>query len=178
MININLLPKKERGKSDFDPSLRLFVVALAISLAVVAGLYFKNARDEARLRAQVEALTAQRRALDAVSREFAAIERQKKELKARIAIIDGIKQGREVAPRMLYDIASLMTDNLWLRRLHKDDAKFDIEGRSADNESICSFTEGLSRLPYLRSVELKSVEDVAETGVTVKKFVIEGTVAS
>ena len=30
----------------------------------------------------------------------------------------------------------------------------------------------------MKNVELKSVEDVAENGITVKKFFIEGTVAS
>ena len=60
-------------------------------------------------------------------------------------MIDRIKEGRALAPRLLYDLSSLMTDNLWLKKVRKVDARVDIEGRSIDNESVCTFVEGLSQ---------------------------------
>jgi hypothetical protein len=79
---------------------------------------------------------------------------------------------------MLFDLSSLAKGNLWLKKLRKDETKVDLEGRSIDNESICTFVEGMSKLPYMKDVELKSVEDLTETGMTVKKFLVEGSVAS
>ncbi|MGD0229286.1 MAG: PilN domain-containing protein [Syntrophorhabdales bacterium] len=178
MIKINLLPKKEYGKREFDADISILVVILVLTFALVGGIYLKNSRDVSRMRAEMADLDRQRESLRGVYKEFADIEKQKKELAARIAVIDRIREGRALAPRMLYDLSSLMTDNLWLKKLRKDDSKLDIEGRSTDNESICSFVEGLSRLSYMKDVELKSVEDVAESGTTVKKFLVEGMVSS
>jgi len=62
--------------------------------------------------------------------------------------------------------------------VRKVDTRIDIEGRSIDNESVCTFVEGLSRLFYMKNVELKSVEDVTETGMTVRKFIVEAGAAS
>ena len=62
--------------------------------------------------------------------------------------------------------------------LRKDGTKLHIEGRSIDNESICDFVERLSKLPYVTDLELRSVEDTAEGGITVKKFVIDGNVSA
>jgi Tfp pilus assembly protein PilN len=92
-------------------------------------------------------------------------------------VIEKIKEGRAVAPRILYDLSTLTKENVWLKRVSKDETKFSLEGRSIDNESICEFVESLSKLPYMTNVELKSVEDAAEGDATVKKFIVEAGVA-
>ena len=45
--------------------------------------------------------------------------KERKEIAERIAVIDRIKEGRALAPRLLYDLSSLMTDNLWLRKVRQ-----------------------------------------------------------
>ena len=178
MIRINLLPaKKRKEKVSRQVSFRFSVIPL-LALAVAGGIFAKNARDLARLRAQDGAFISQRASLDGVYKEFLGIERQKREMAERIALIDRIKEGRAVVPKMLFDLSSLAKGNLWLKKLRKDETKVDLEGRSIDNESICTFVEGMSKLPYMKDVELKSVEDLTETGMTVKKFLVEGSVAS
>jgi type IV pilus assembly protein PilN len=176
MIKINLLPRKEYEKKRVDHDLYVLLAVLALTFALVAGIALKNRRDVTHLRAEMAALTTQRDSLQGVYKEFLSMEKQKKEIVARIAVIDKIKEGRALPPKILYDLSSLVTENLWFRKVHKDNGKFSLEGRSIDNESICSFVEGLSKLPYMKDVELKSVEDVTDAGTTVKKFLVEGNV--
>jgi type IV pilus assembly protein PilN len=177
MIKINLLPTKklERRGISLDPY--ILVAALVISSALVGGFYLKNARDIEQARKEIQSLKQQAMALEPIKREFAALEKDKQEVSNKLAVINRMKEGRAVPPRMLYDLSSLVKDSLWLRRLKKDDKKLEIEGRSIDNESICDFVERLAKLPYLKDMELKSVEDVAEGGITVKKFVVDGSVS-
>jgi len=155
----------------------ILVAALVISSALVGGFYLKNARDIEQARKEIQSLKQQAMALEPIKREFAALEKDKQEVSNKLAVINRMKEGRAVPPRMLYDLSSLVKDSLWLRRLKKDDKKLEIEGRSIDNESICDFVERLAKLPYLKDMELKSVEDVAEGGITVKKFVVDGSVS-
>ena len=83
-----------------------------------------------------------------------------------------------IAPRIFYDLSSIMKENVWLKKVAKDEGRFELEGRSLDNESICEFVESLSKLPYFTNIELKSVEDVNEADMTVKKFIVDGRVSS
>jgi hypothetical protein len=96
----------------------------------------------------------------------------------KIDIINKIKEGRAVVPRIFYDLSSIMKENVWLKRVAKDEGHFELEGRSLDNESICEFVERLSKLPYLKGVELMSVEDVNEAEMTIKKFIVDASVSS
>ncbi len=178
MIKINLLPQRGHGERRFCPDLFLFSAILALTLVLVGAVFLKNNRDAARLRTEAAALHVQVASLQGIYKEFLTMEKERKEIAERIAVIDRIKEGRAFAPRLLYDLSSLATENLWLKRVRKVETRVDIEGRSIDNESICAFVEGLSRLSYLKNVELKSVEDMTEAGTTVKKFVVEGGAAS
>jgi Tfp pilus assembly protein PilN len=174
MIKINLLPKREHRKRARNLDFYILGAVLALSCVVVGGIYLNNEKELRSLSSDLTAAKSRRSSLQSQYQEFLALEQAKKEIAVRIAAVDGMNRGRAIAPRMLYDLSSLATENVWLKRLHKDEAKFDLEGRSVDNESICGFVEHLSKLPYMKSVELKSVEDVTETGVTVKKFIVEG----
>ena len=89
--------------------------------------------------------------------------------------LNKIKQDGALAARILYDLSGLTKDNLWLKKLSKDETKIEIEGRSVDNETLCDFIEKLTKLPYLKNIELKSVEDVSEYNMTVKKFILNGS---
>ena len=68
-------------------------------------------------------------------------------------------------------------ESLWLKTFKKTENKFELEGRSVENEAISSFVESLSKVPYLNGVELKSVEDSAEGGLILKKFIIQGNIS-
>ncbi len=177
MIKINLLPKTKRERKSLKLEPYILVAVLLVSLALVGALYGKNARDIGRTRSEIDSLNKQVTAFQPIQNEFAALEKGKKELSDKLAVIAKMKEGRALPPKMLYDIASIMKDNLWLKRLRKDEKRLEIEGRSIDNESVCDFVERLSKLPYLKDIELKSVEDVGEGNITVKRFLVEGSVS-
>jgi type IV pilus assembly protein PilN len=178
MIRINLIPSKIRKKKEVNFELHLLVGTLLFSFLLIGAVYVKNTKDIDRLRDQTALVNRQAEALQPVSREFASLERDKKEVSKRIGVINRIKEGRAVVPRILYDLSSIIKENVWLKKVAKDEGRFELEGRSLDNESICEFVERLSKLPYFTNIELKSVEDVNEADMTVKKFIVDGGVAS
>ncbi|OPY66520.1 MAG: Fimbrial assembly protein (PilN) [Syntrophorhabdaceae bacterium PtaU1.Bin034] len=178
MIRVNLLPGKEHEKSHVNLDFYILLAGLIFSLAVVAVVYTKNNKHIQTLQSEMASIKKQTALLQGIQKELLSIEKEKKEISRKIALMDTIKQGRAVAPRFLYDLSSLVKDNVWFKKLRKDEAKFEIEGRSVDNESICDFVDNLAKLPYLKNVELKSVEDITEAGVQAKKFVVEGGVGS
>ncbi len=175
MIRINLLPKKIR-KEVFKSDLILLAVLLAIAFVVGAVAYGNNVREISNLRRDVARTKGSIASMEKFYKEYLDLEKQKKEMSARISLIEKIQQGRALAARVVYDLPSLVKENVWLKRFKKDEGRFDLEGRALENESIADFVESLARIPYAKDVELKSVEDVNEEGMVVKKFLVQGSV--
>jgi type IV pilus assembly protein PilN len=178
MIKINLLPKTIRQKRELNIDLYISIAALVLALVLVGGLYLKNEADIRQTAAATEKLKAEISRLAHVEQEFGALEKDRNEVSRKLSVIAKLTEGRALAPKLLYDLSSLVRDTMWLRSLRKEGTKLSIEGRSIDNESIAEFVERLSKLPYLKDVELRSVEDASEGGITVKKFSIDGSVSA
>jgi Tfp pilus assembly protein PilN len=173
MIRINLLPKKVR-KEALKSDIALFLLLLVIALVTAAGIYFNNGREITHLKTDVARTKQSITSMEKFYQEYLTLEKQKKEMSARIALIEKIKEGRALAARILYDLPSLVKDSIWIKRFKKDEDRFDLEGRALENESVSDFVEKLAKIPYAKNVELKSVEDVTDEGVLVKKFLVQG----
>jgi Tfp pilus assembly protein PilN len=173
MIRINLLPKKVR-KEALKSDIALFLLLLVIALVTAAGIYFNNGREITHLTADLARTKQSVASMEKFYQEYLTLEKQKKEMSTRIALIEKIKEGRALAARILYDLPSLVKDSIWIKRFKKDEDRFDLEGRALENESVSDFVEKLAKIPYAKNVELKSVEDVTDEGVLVKKFLVQG----
>jgi Tfp pilus assembly protein PilN len=173
MIRINLLPKKVR-KEALKSDIALFLLLLVIAFVVAAGMYVKNGREIAHLKTDLARTKQSIASMEKFYQEYLTLEKQKKEMSTRIALIERIKDGRALAARILYDLPSLVKESIWIKRFKKEEDRFDLEGRALENESVSDFVEKLAKIPYAKNVELKSVEDVTDEGVLVKKFLVQG----
>ena len=176
MIKINLLPKKPI-RAAFKYEIHVFILIFILNLLAIALIYSINARSISNLKSNIEKAKREIASLDPIHREYLAMEQEKKEIQRRIQAINTIKQGRALAARTLYDLTSIVKESLWLKSFKKTENKFELEGRSIENEAISSLMESLSKVPYLSGVELKSVEDATEQGLVLKKFVIQGNIS-
>jgi Tfp pilus assembly protein PilN len=175
MIKINLLPRKTKKDSlTFD--LYLFVLVALVNFAVLGSLYYINLKDIDKYRSMIENAKKEIASLDKVYKEYLNMEKEKKEIDKKIKAIESLKEGRALSARVLYDLTSLIKGNVWIKSFKKDEGRFEMEARSLENESISDLLENLSKISYVKSVELKAVEDISEGGVAVKKFIIQGTI--
>jgi Tfp pilus assembly protein PilN len=176
MIKINLLPKKPSRKIvKYDAY--VFLLIIVLNLLIIGLIYSINARSIAGYKGKIESAKKEIASLDPIYKEYLGIENEKKEIQRRIKAIDQIKEGRALAARTLYDLTGLVRESLWLKTFKKNENRFELEGRSVENEAISSFIESLSKVSYLGGVELKSVEDVTEDGLVLKKFIIQGNIS-
>lgn len=178
MIKINLVPTTIQKKREVNFEVKLLVGTLIFTFLLIGSVYLKNMKDIGRLENETRLARQQIAAMQPIYRQFMTLERDKKEMSKRIGVINRIREGRAVVPRIFYDLSAIMKENVWLKKVVKDEEHIELEGRSLDNESICEFVERLSKLPYFRGIELKSVEDVKEGEQAVKRFVVNGGVAS
>jgi Tfp pilus assembly protein PilN len=173
MIKINLLPGKVK-KNLLKIDLYLFISVMIINLLIFGGIYYVNERDISDYKNKIENMKKEIASLQSVYKEYLAMEQEKKEVQRRIKAIDGLKEGRALSARILYDLTSVIKDNVWLVAFRKTENKFELDGHSLENESISTLIENLSKIPYIQNVELKNITDTVQEGVTIKKFIISG----
>lgn len=176
MIKINLLPRKPI-RAAFKYDIYVMCLVIIVNFAAIGLIYFINSRTISDYKAKIAAAKSEITSLGPVYQEYLGMENSTKELQRRIQAINAIQKGRALAARSLYDLTSVVKERLWLRSFKKDENKFEMEGRSVENEAISTFVESLAKIPYIRGVELKSVEDAAEEGMVLKKFIIQGNIS-
>jgi len=176
MIRINLLPSKIK-KNLFKHDLYMFFSVMAIALLVFGGIYYNNMNEISKRKTTIENTKNEIKKLQQIYKEYRTMEQEKKEIQRRIKAIDSIKEGRALAARTVYDLSGIIKNNVWIKGFKKTEDKFELDGRSLENESISDLVEALSKIPYIRNVELKSVGETVEEGVAVKSFVISGDIS-
>lgn len=178
MIKINLLPISKRIKpSALRYDIYLLIFVFVVTVAIAGGIYYKNTQDIAHYQNLIEKTKKDIASLQGIYNEYLAMEREKKEIQRRITAINKVKEGRVLAARTLYDLTSSIQDSIWLKSFKKTDNKFELEGRSLGTESVSDFVDSISKLPYIKNVELKNVQDVSEEGLILKKFTILGNIS-
>jgi Tfp pilus assembly protein PilN len=176
MIKINLLPSSAKAKEHRGWGWFLFVAVILINLAVLAFLFQRNSAEIADTERSIAATKKEMDKLQKTRKEYQLLSTDRKELERRLETINKLKEGRALSARMIYDLSVLTKENVWIKTFRRNESQFELEGRSAENDSISDFVEAMSRIPYVKTVELRRIEDVNEEGVTVKKFSIQGTV--
>jgi type IV pilus assembly protein PilN len=176
MIKINLLPKAVLRKFPKRYGLYVFLLVLCLNVTLLAYFYTSNARDIGAYERSIESTQREIGKLGPIRNEYKALNEAKQEIERRLAVINQLKQGRALSARVLFDLSSVIKETVWVKSIRRTEDQFEIDGRSVENESISDLLDTLANLPYVKSAELKRVEDAVEEGVTVKKFVIQGVI--
>ena len=175
MIKINLLPRKPK-KGTLKYKVIISILVTLINGLALGGLFYSNTRQIENYKVMTASVKREKANLEPIYAEYLNLEKGKKDTERRIKAIGNLKEGRALAARTLYDLTAVVRESLWLKSFRKTQNRFELEGRSLENESISSFMESLSRIPYMTNVELKNVEDVTDEGIVVKKFLIQGNI--
>jgi Tfp pilus assembly protein PilN len=177
MIKINLLPFKRKRASTFTKDIRDLVLALIV-VCIGFGYYYYLLHDEVQEhKKNIATIRKEINSLQPIAQEYKQIQEAKKEIGRRIQTLNQLKTGRALAARSLYDVSSIIKEGVWIKSFKKTENKFEIDGRSFVNESISDFIESLSKMSYIKNVELKNVQDINEEGLTIKKFIVTGNMS-
>ena len=120
MIKINLLPKK-LAKKMILYDLYLFLLVVILNLSIVGGIYYKNEKNIAEYKKMIGDAKAEIASLENIYREYLNLEKEKQEIEKRIKAINDVKEGRALAARTLYDLTSVIKENVWLKSFKKDE---------------------------------------------------------
>jgi type IV pilus assembly protein PilN len=177
MIKINLLPRKIRKEPRGGFGWLLFVLILLLNVGVLFLFYQKNVKDMSGYRRDVDEKKQLVAQSGKIRSEYKTLKAGRDELERKLNVITNLKRGRALSARILNDLPMMIKDSVWLKSFRKTEEQFEMDGRSVENDSISDLVDTMGRIPYIKNVELKKVEDVNEGGITVKRFLIQGNMS-
>ena len=173
MIKINLLlarkEKKTGGmKKEFIVLILSVVFLLAVFIFIQWGLN-KKVEDTLAQNAQKREEIIKYKSLTA------EVERKKQEqkmLQNRLDIINSLRKDKARAARVLDELSIHKPEKLQFESLKKEGAKLGIEGVAMDDETIANFMTSLRKSKLFKSVDLIVSQQIEQSKMKVKKFVL------
>ena len=173
MVRINLLPVKvSKKKVAGKQQLILFGAVLLLGLAVNMVAAQSRAAVLKSRKAKIASTKEQIQRLDKVIGEVAKYKEAKKELEAKLAILDKLKAGRSGPVRMLDSLASITPKRLWLKKMDEKNNVVTFEGAAATIDDVSAFMKELEKSKYFGPPELKKTAAREDKGYKLVEFVL------
>ena len=159
MANINLLPVEYREKEKF--SLRrvliiLFVVILAFGSAY---LYFSLELQIDYKEQELKTMKSELTAIEKVIKEVKDLEKDKKLIEERIAVIQGLFDNQSHLSRILGEFSASILDEVWMDNLSLSaNQTFDFTANTFNNYLIAKYMVALKNEPTFDNIELEYVK--------------------
>jgi len=180
MIEINLLPHRQAKRvADLRDSVGLLVLGLVI---VGGGVWIvdsdikqeieKNASSVRQLKANIEKFKPQQA-------QVAAFKEKKKQLEAKLDVIDGLDRARRGPLRLMDEVAARTPERLWLTKMTTQGRRVTVSGESLDTGVVADFLRGLNESRYFDNVDLVSTaRGQAIHGVKIVVFTVTADMAA
>jgi type IV pilus assembly protein PilN len=173
MVRINLLPVKV-SKKRVAGNQQLLLFAMVLLLGIVANFVVASMRaavlDGKQLK--LAKTTEEIKRLDKVIGEVAKYKEAKKDLEAKLEILDKLKQGRTGPVRMLDALASITPKRLWLAKMDENANRIEFTGAAATIDDVSEFMKALRESKYFGDAELKKTEAKLDKGYPIVAFTL------
>lgn len=160
MAHINLLPwrewERERKKKEFLTNL-VAVLVLGGILVFVGGWMLDSSIDNQNDRNQF--LKTKIAALDAKIVEIQALQKEKKELLARMQVIQDLQGNRPVIVRVFDEIVRTLSKGVHYRSLEFNGKSFKVEGSAESNNRISALMRNLDNSDWFSAPNLRSIKE-------------------
>lgn len=155
MIRINLLPVKEAQRAlGRRQQVSVAVLSMAVALLVMVVPFALQSRRLGQLDRDISQLSAEITKLNEQTHEVQDLEKKRAELKAKLRVIEDLKQKRVGPVRMLEDLSRATPQKLWLMQFNEANGLATITGMALDNQTIATFMRQLQSSPYFYDVDL------------------------
>jgi type IV pilus assembly protein PilN len=172
MIRVNLLAAERPTQKKKAPSapgavqLYLFIfIFVGGALALCAIGWFLITQKIADLDRQIQVKQDRLTKLQAIKKQVDEFEAKKKELEAKVNLIDRLHAEQSGPVHMLDEISKSLPDFVWLDNLDQTGPAVSLKGSTTGLNSVADFISALTRSGWFPSVELRTTLD--QSGIVV-----------
>ncbi|WP_018935844.1 PilN domain-containing protein [Thioalkalivibrio sp. ALJ24] len=171
MININLLPWRERAREQRRK--QFFVsagVAAVIGAAMAFGAYMFVDSQIEHQEDRNQILEEEIRELDRKIAEIEDLEQKREDLIARMEVIQTLQAQRPEAVHLFDQMVETLPDGTYVNEISQEGSRVRIRGLSESNTRISALMRNLDESPWLGNSDLQIIETRDEGQVRVRDF--------
>lgn len=177
MIRINLLPvRAEKKKETLRQHALLAGGIVGVLVAIIAGVHLTLGAQISDFEHRIEERKAEIARLQKVIGEVKEFKNKKKALEEKIAVIAGLEQRQHGPSQVLYELAKLVPDKLWIESWKDTGGGLSVDGVAIDNQTIAQFMTRMQTSPWFTGVRLEITRQVTRGGADLKSFSIKASV--
>ena len=172
MIQINLLPYREKAKKDtFSRQIFMIAGSLIILLLVLGWVTIWMKSSISSLENQVKESEVTLADLDKKIGNLENFKKEKKDLEDKLGVISTLEENRLAPVKTLDNLALLVPPkDIWLTKITQKGNSISLEGIGRDNLVVADFMKTLEKFDPIKSVDLISSKKTEVAGITVQQF--------
>jgi type IV pilus assembly protein PilN len=179
MIKINLLQaRKEKKKVGMRKEVIVLILSVALLLMVLILLQWRLAREKEDTLAQISSTKKEIAYYKSLTTEVNQAKEAQKILLEKLNIINALRKEKATPARVLDELSIDKPEKLHLESVKKDGSRLGIEGIALDDETIANFMTNLRKTKLFKNVDLIVSEQVEQSKIKLKKFILSCEILS
>ena len=159
MININLLPWREKKRARVKKQFKLqFIITLIVIIVLAIGLHVWLAIQLSQQQARNQFLQQTTQGYDQKIQAIGKLQRLKKEISDRINIIYYLQARRAFAVFLFIDFVNTTPDGVYFTEIVSKDNVLNIIGKADSNAQVSQLMRNISESPLLQDAKLGSIK--------------------
>lgn len=158
-VRINLLPWREERRKRQNIEFGILAGATALIAALIAlgvSMFFQGKVDHQDARNQY--LESEIRVLDTKLKKIKELEKTKKDLLARMNIIEERQSSRSEIVHLFEEILLALPDGVWIKGIKQTGSKVSLDGFAESNARVSAFMRNLDESEWIKLPELISID--------------------
>ena len=142
MIKINLLPVRAAKKREFGRQQIILFAVLVLGAFIGNYLWLNKVDSELDdINRRITSTRAEIAQLEKTIGEVKCIKEEKKALEDKLKILDTLKKGRTGPVKVMYELATLIPQKVWLHDYTESGGSVTMQGSASSYEDLSAFSE-------------------------------------
>jgi len=175
MAQINLLPWREERREELKR--QFFVVLFGVAIVGAGSVYlvdmkFQNAIE--RQESRNDFIKQEMTKLDEQIDEIKSLKKQRKDLVARMEVIQNLQGNRPIVVRIFDELARTLPEGVFLTSIEKKSGVYIVQGKAESNNKVSNFMRNLDSSIWFKEPNLSRVradnKPVGDSDITWSRF--------
>ncbi|HXX32947.1 MAG TPA: PilN domain-containing protein [Thermodesulfobacteriota bacterium] len=173
MIKINLLlARKEKKKARLGKEFIVLIASIGVLLGALISYQWVLSKRKEDIAARIVKTKNDIAYYKSLTTEVEKKKEEQRMLQNRLDIINALRKEKASAAKLLDELSIDKPEKLQLESLKKDGTRLGLEGIALDDETIANFMTSLRKSKLFKSVDLVVSEQVEQSKVKLRKFIL------
>ena len=173
MIKINLLlARKEKKRVGLRKEIVVLILSIVLLVALIILFQWRLEKETEETLAKISNTKKEIAYYKSLTTEVTKAKEAQKSLQDKLNIINSLRKEKATPAKVLDELSIDKPEKLHLESLKKDGSKLRIEGIALDDETIANFMTNLRKSKLFKNVDLIVSEQVEQSKVKLKKFIL------